>query len=350
LTLITNQEEEARKIQFSGRSSYMIALPKRWVDEIGLKAGDQVLVIRQTNSSLLIVPKGLAPLKSKGEVTVYVSPADSAGSLVRKLVSLYLIAYSLIHVKSTEGKLTSTQRDTVKEAVRRNFVGTEVIADSIDGITIQVLLGFPELSVENALRRMFLITASMHRDAVRALGELDQDAAQGVMKTDDEVDRFSLYAIRQLKVAVENDRVLREMGLTTPRDCLGYRLIVKSVERVADHATKIAQGVLSLKRPLHKTPLEKIRGLSDLALSLFEESGRSLFKRDYDAADRVVEQAKLIGATQDDLLKALAGSERLESYHTLRLIIEDIRRTAEYASDIAEIVLNLTAEQTVAKP
>lgn len=45
-------------------------------------------------------------------------------------------------------------------------MGTEVIADSTAGLTIQVLLSFPELSVENALRRMFLIAASMHRDAM----------------------------------------------------------------------------------------------------------------------------------------------------------------------------------------
>ena len=53
--------------------------------------------------------------------------------------------------------------------------------------------------------------------------------------------------MRLLKLAVSNARVVKEIGLNSPRDCLGYRLIAKSVERTADHATKIAENVLLLK-------------------------------------------------------------------------------------------------------
>ena len=50
-------------------------------------------------------------------------------------------------------------------------------------------------------------------------------------------------------MVVQNDRILKEIGLTSPTDCLGYRLIVKSVERVADHASRIAQEVQAIKKP-----------------------------------------------------------------------------------------------------
>jgi len=198
--------------------------------------------------------------------------------------------------------------------------------------------------VENAIRRMSLIAASMHKDAMLALTKLDWDTAQGVVRTDDEVDRFGLYVIRQLKMAVQNDRILKEIGLTTPRDCLGYRLIVKSVERVADHAGKIAEAVLMIKQPLDDSILTKITQLSDYALKVFEESILALFKRDYDAADRIVEDARAIVSMERDILPVMEKGTA-ESLQTIRLVVEDIRRTAEYASDIAEIVLNMTAEQ-----
>ena len=35
---------ESRKIFFSGKSSYLLTLPKRWVEENGLKSGDKVLI------------------------------------------------------------------------------------------------------------------------------------------------------------------------------------------------------------------------------------------------------------------------------------------------------------------
>lgn len=348
--MVQQLEEEDRKIQFSGKSSYMLALPKKWVEEMGLRPGDKVVVAKQSNTSLTVSMKGDASSGSdRNEVTIELSQKDKASSIVRKLISLYLIGYNLIHVRSKEGVLISTQRDVMKEGVRRHFIGTEVVADSVEGTTLQVLLSYPQLNVENALRRMFLIAASMHKDAMFALKKLDIDSAKGVLKTDDEVDRFSLYVIRQLKMAVQNDRILKEIGLTRPRDCLGYRLIIKSVERVADHACRIAQRVLSIAKPLDVSILSKITELSDFALTLFEESGVAFFKQNYAAADEIVDKAKYFIEMEKNLLDIIEKGKFMDSYYTIRFIVEDIRRTAEYASDIAEITLNMTVAQIVVK-
>ena len=40
------EKEETRKIQFTGKSSYIVSLPKEWVLDLGLKQGDQVRVSR----------------------------------------------------------------------------------------------------------------------------------------------------------------------------------------------------------------------------------------------------------------------------------------------------------------
>jgi phosphate uptake regulator len=222
-----------------------------------------------------------------------------------------------------------------------------VIADSREGITLQVLLSYPELSVKNVLKRMFLIAESMHRDAVRALVKLDKDAAGSVTKSDDEVDRFSLYAIRQLNMAVQNDFILREIELKNRRDCLDYRLIVKSVERVADHANKIAEGALHMEGQVSQSLFDKIQKMSEYAVGLFEEAGLSLFKGDYEAADGVVERAKEAAGLQEDLLNLIEKTKDNESDQALPLIVEDIRRTAEYAADIAEVVINMNTEGSV---
>jgi phosphate uptake regulator len=334
-----------RRIQFSGKSSYIIALPKRWVDDMRLKAGSEVSITRYGPSSLIITPKELAPQPLRSDALIESSTKDHPHSLIRRIISAYLLGYTIIHVKAKEGKFDLQHKEMVKETVRKSLIGAEVIDEASSHITIQIFLSLPELSVDNALRRMFLITASMHRDAIKALCELDREVAAGVIKVDDEVDRFSLYTIRQLKLAVSDSRILEKIGLEAPRDCLGYRVIVKSVERVADHATSIAQNVLQLKSKLPEEMLTRIRRLSELAVGFFEKSSQALFKRDYEAAERLILDASVVEEEVKDLLKIIDTASVSEQSYIARLIVEDIKRTAEYATDIAEIVLNLTADK-----
>ncbi len=49
-----NQNEETRKIQYTGGSSYIVSLPKKWIQDLRLKQGDLVVVARQGHSILQI--------------------------------------------------------------------------------------------------------------------------------------------------------------------------------------------------------------------------------------------------------------------------------------------------------
>ena len=49
-------KDQIRKIQFTGKSSYIVSLPKEWVKDQGIKQGDQVNVVRQGSSVLEIKP------------------------------------------------------------------------------------------------------------------------------------------------------------------------------------------------------------------------------------------------------------------------------------------------------
>ena len=57
---------------------------------------------------------------------------------------MYLAGYNIINLKAKTGRILPSQRDAVRDVVRRNL-GTEIIADPSEIITIQVLLSLPEL-------------------------------------------------------------------------------------------------------------------------------------------------------------------------------------------------------------
>ena len=123
-------------------------------------------------------------------------------------------------------------------------------------------------------------------------------------------------------------------------------MIIGSVERTADHAARIADNVLLIKNKLDLETIEKLEKMSNLAVSMFETAIEALFRQDYALAESIVEKTNDIVSMEKD---AVVSSQKIdvEDAPYLRLIIESIRRTAEYASDIAEVVLNLTVESII---
>ena len=342
------QEGETRRLQVTGGSTYIVSLPKKWVTKNQLRKGSSLLICEEEGGSLSVSSQsGLTREETRDEALIKVSQNDNPHTIVRKIVSAYLVGYNMIHINvQNHQQMNSRQRNIAKDFARRLLVGTEIVTDTPTELTLQVLLSYPELSIQSALRRMCIITSSMHKDAMTALKDLDSQLAKSVVTTDDEVDRFNLYVVRQLKTAIQNPRIIREIGLKNARDCLGYRLVTKSVERTADHAASIAENVLLLKKPVNEEILKNLEEMSTLAISMFETAIESLFRMDFNLAENVIQKTKDVNFTMKE---ALLSSKRIgiEEIANVRLVIESLRRTAEYASDIAEIVLNLTVESII---
>jgi phosphate uptake regulator len=344
---IAPKRGETRKLQKTGGSTYIISLPKKWVARYGLEKGAALVLSEEEDGSLAILPPGLERQDKAEEAFITVSARDSVDAVIRKTVSAYLIGYNVVHIRpKKQEQLSARQRNVIKAFARHLLVGTEIVTDTSTELTLQVLLSYPELSVLSALRRMGIITCSMHKEAIVSLASLDHQLAKDVISTDSEVDRFHLYIIRQLKMALRNPKIMREIGLATPRDCLGYRLITKTVERTADHAANIAQNVLRLKNRTDADTLKNVQQMSALAISSFETAIEALFKHDFAMAENVIERSKGIAALETQAVLSSKETE-IGELANLRLLIESVRRTAEYASDIAEIVLNLTVESVL---
>ncbi|MGI0003062.1 MAG: PhoU domain-containing protein [Nitrosopumilaceae archaeon] len=344
------ERNDTRKIQFTGKSSYIVSLPKEWVMDLGLKQGDQVTIVRQGTSTLQITPsKRHTKVIETEDATFEINPDDESAVIVRKLVSLYFLGFKTINVKPKLGRLKPSQRFAVKDAVKKVLMGTEIIADSTEGITIQVLINLFELSIDGAFKRMLLIAKSMQNDALLAFEEANFDLANEVINSDDEVDRFSFYIIRQLKIAIQNEHMLKDMGFENARSCLGYRVIVKNIERVGDHAVGIAKDLLEFKKPVRKSVMEEIREMSNFSLSVLDEACLSLFKKDFIQAEIAIQKTAEITRYEKKVLESIKSLRDDEEIYRVRRIIENIRRISEYASDIAEIVMNMTIEKTLRK-
>src|ERR1700739_1462109 len=81
---------EIRKIQITGGTSYVVSLPKSWVNDAGLKAKDAVLVMPQADMSLLVIPKNELRKGSKSEVLMEMQDNADRDTALRTFISYYL--------------------------------------------------------------------------------------------------------------------------------------------------------------------------------------------------------------------------------------------------------------------
>ncbi len=85
--------------------------------------------------------------------------------------------------------------------------------------------------------RMASLSADMVRKALQAFIEADAELARGVLTMDDAVDSMNRAAYKALT------KVMEEQSHLAPQ-ALNALMICRSLERVADHATNIAEDVI----------------------------------------------------------------------------------------------------------
>jgi phosphate transport system protein len=97
----------------------------------------------------------------------------------------------------------------------------------------------PLLPIPEKLQRMTDLTTMMVRQSLDAFVNLETAEAQTVMRMDDEVDRYNQEIIAELIQAMKSSPALVEAGLS-------MFSAVRQLERIADHATNIAEDVVYL--------------------------------------------------------------------------------------------------------
>ncbi len=335
-------KEEKRKVQMTGGSTLIISLPISWAREVGINQGDEVTLRWQEDKSILLTAK---PKKKLGisRSIIKLFPDERPEDILRLLIAHYLVGYDIIKLISQKG-FNTQDRKWIKDTVRQMLIGMEVVEESGDELTLQSLLNYEELPLEKAIQRMSRIIKSAQRDSIKAL-QGDIALARDVIQRDNEVDRFYLLIVRQLKAALRDSELANKIGVKRQRDCMGYRLIIKSMERIADHAAKIAGDAIQIES-LNSKLYEEIFEVSELSQKVFDLSLESLSNRDIKAANRAIakaqESSNLATMINNRIFKT---SLSMKDQIYLISILESLRRIAEYGEDIAEVVINMGVKE-----
>ncbi len=295
--------------------------------------------------SLLVLPG--TRLEKIPERTIEIYSNSTEEETLRTFIAYYVAGFDIIRLKFKSHM--PELRSKLKAQMRDKLIGVEIVEETTDTILAQCLHGHVDLPLKKALSRMSIIASSMEFDAVKSLAEGDPELAREIMERDDEVDRFYHFITRQLNLAVHNRVMIQEIGLSTAQDCLNYRLIVKSIERIADHAAQIAQSeILMERRKIPSSLAERILKLSKLSNEVYDNSLRAVHSNSSRIANETILKLKNVVKEEESATEELISS-RLDNKAvvSLRLALESLRRIAEYSVDICEIVVNMTVGSPV---
>ena len=332
---------EIRRVQKTGASTMTVSLPKGWVNDNSIKAGDPVMVKVMSDGTVTIDPR-MNQEKAESRKVIWVDSDESKEHLTRKLIGAYLAGYNVIEIRSKE-RLEYDLKHAVKE-LSRMVIGPEVIEETSNTVVLHDLSDPVELPQEKCVRRMHLIVNSMHKDAVLAMNEADEALARDVIERDSDVDRLYWMAVKQYNLIMKDRKLSEKIGVDI-YEGMTLLLVARGMERIGDHAEKIARNVINAIQAKAKFgDMAEISDLSSRSLSVLERSMESFFKMDIGSANLIIDEAeKLVQECQN-----LSSTIRLPSNVsavTTTSVLDSIVRTTMYAMDIAEIAINAAMRQ-----
>ena len=325
---------ETRKVQFIGGTTYTISLPKQWANQHSIEAGDKLYL--QPNGDASLVVHTVSP--QEDEVTTAHTTVDGyTDENLRRTVQAFYTAGLDEFTLTVSDTFSTTQRQFLTTAAT-NLVGLEVFEETESRIVYKNVLEKEEESVRQSVLQLEYVAVWMHRNAVMAVVDDDTDRAKRVIERNDEVNRLFGLVNRQFKRALGSLQESKQLGFDRPT-IFDYYTTARQLERVADHAERIATVALRLEEPAAVDLMENFVSLADQSREIVTGAASVLL------GSGSVEQAYTAFTEYDELLEAidrldrsLNDSSASEAY-LLALVLDSVRRTAESGGNIAEAMV-----------
>jgi len=307
---------EYRRIQKTGKSTYIISLPKSWADRNGITAGTEAAINENEDSSLTL------SIRSRNED--YVARIHSSKNVennLQRIIAAYLAGANKIVLKGDNSA-------TVAEEARLMLSGVEISEEKSDEITLDIFYKDKNISIDALLRRMHTGCMTLIQLCSRMrVGETE--LKNEVERREKEIDRLYMLLLRAL--SMENMR---------PALTISKALAAKSIERISDHAEGIARELPGGSDKKHTAEALSLVG------AIYEKAMEGFF-----AEKSSEEMHDLNSDCKRKLARLYSQSEKEEDRKrrdATKGILERCIRIAEYVDDLMEITDDMIAAKNMA--
>jgi len=314
---------EYRRIQKTGGASYIVTLPKEWIEKNGLKKGDEVSIkITEENEVLISPGKEIEKnkeieLKFKGE---------NYEHILRILISTYISGFKIIKIKG-DGKLDENIIKAVEKF--RNLVsGYEIVDEKVSEIVLQDISNPLELLPDKLLERMYNLTENMVRDSYITIKNNDIELGKEIMNRDLQVDKIYLTISRQLFHKLRSPSSIEGFDSTTIEN---IRYVAKSLERISDHAVNMA----SLAGEFKNIRENVFDDFFNQTLNLLKNSYLSFENHNAEMANEIIDKIEENVSKIRDFIRM---EKKIDTVYFS--LLDSIIRILRYSQDICETAIN----------
>ena len=337
---------EARKVQRVGYSTLTVSLPRDWVEDVKLKAGDIVSIKREDDGSLKLVPGTEHKRDEIRNCIVNADLCDSPHLLTRVITANYILGHDTIQIVAKD----ELKRDHLEEirATTQRLTGLSIVEQTMKQVTLQSFVDPTRFPIYGLMRRLHIIIGSMLEISIKALVEGRHELASEVAHMEEESDRIYWLIVRQLLLAIRDRSVGTKIGIESPVHIAGNRVVAKTLEEMADSAENVANEVLALKdRQINtETILTDIAKFGAQTLKVSEQTMKGLLTGDIALSNGAVEMVEEAENDERKLTqKVLAHVKDPAVAVGLRIVVWNLGQITKYCRMIGEVTINRIMEK-----
>lgn len=294
---------KTRKLQQVGGGTYTVSIPKEWADEHALEAGMELHLYTHADGSIVV-----RTAERDGEALASAELAvtgDAPAVVERALVAAHAVGFETVTLRPAEA-FTREQRRAARSVVR-DLVGTDLLVEADDEITVQHLLDAATVSVRQSVVQLQFTALSVHREATDAL--LDGDGSpERIGERAAEADRLARMVRRHAARSLTSFAELDRLGVSRT-ELFDYEATARALGRVAHEAVRIAEAAEGLSEPLPEAVGETVRETAEASRDVVEAATTAVLDGPDAAAahaalDRHDETAARVTAATDALFDA----------------------------------------------
>ena len=232
--------QESRKIIRFGKNSFVISIPKTWVNQNNLSKGDMVY-IDQSQPELRIMPSENT-VKIEIKKIIIETEEKSLQRIRNEITSAYLMNNNIIELV---GENVTANINEIK-SILRSLAGIEIMEVTAKRVTAHDILSEGDVDIANIMRRIDIICRSMITDSMQVLSARQAELAESVNARDADVNRLAYLAFRVLRKCMIEPQFAKKLGLGM-LDISGYWNMISLLERIADQAKRVARHIINFK-------------------------------------------------------------------------------------------------------